>query len=365
MSYEITAPVTLNIGPYWDFGNRGDQPFIIELDATPLAVLVQEAARGYRVYELLAIRRPGDILHYLRVALVEVVDAIRKSVEAIHQKDRDIEAAYPDGSLPFTRFDALFYWAEDDTTRESECWLTFRGKAFWRDKFDELFAWVKDAQQTLRLSPDPLIQHEIARIDSGEHARDYYAGIARSVSATAIIPERTSLPEPLWDVLSELISRDTVQSVSCPFQDYWLWHRLIEEQLRRSQRTGLTPEAAFTLNGPDRGLGPVPYSDWGGAVHIPYEGTCGADLFIRPGWRNTFIECDQEGGSLSDIFFYCPHPASGQICHYVLTQDDLGELNCATRRVITDDWILYESNQTYIPNPRCKPHLLKDYPNEC
>ena len=107
-------------------------------------------------------------------------------------------------------------------------------------------------------------------------------------------------------------------------------------------------------------MGWVPYDDWGGMVHIPYEGYCGADLFIKPKWRNTFPAADKTGGSLSDIIFYVGEDYEyGYSCHYLLTNDDLGELNCASRQVVGDGWILYESNRLYRPNTNFKQGCLQ------
>jgi hypothetical protein len=52
----------------------------------------------------------------------------------------------------------------------------------------------------------------------------------------------------------ELIKQDNVRSVSFPYDDPDLWPELIAEQVRRSKLTGLLPQEAFRLNGPDGGL---------------------------------------------------------------------------------------------------------------
>lgn len=158
-----------------------------------------------------------------------------------------------------------------------------------------------------------------------------------------------------YERFEELIKRDTVQSVSCPLKDERLWSLLVREQLRRTQLTGCAPQDAFTLSGPDDGLDALPIAAWGGTVHIPYEGACGADLFILPDWRVVFPEADERGGTLSDVLYpnggWAP---GGEICHYILGRRDLGELQCAARKDWGDGWILYESNRPYVTN-----HSLK------
>jgi hypothetical protein len=146
--------------------------------------------------------------------------------------------------------------------------------------------------------------------------------------------------------------------------DYELWRRLCKEQLVRSDRTGYQPEEAFPLTGPDGGFWHVPYEDWGADIHSPYEGTCMADLFIKPEWHNVFLERDSEDAHLVDIISSWGHSAKdGGVVHYVLMPEDVGELACAHRTVVGDGWVLYESKHPYVPNPWCKPHLLKAYDN--
>ena len=175
-------------------------------------------------------------------------------------------------------------------------------------------------------------------------------------------PEFISLPAAVHRLIDELVARDNVQSVSAPYSDYQLWQRLCKEQLIRSKRTGYPPEEAFALSGPDSGLRHVPLEDWGADVHIPYDGVCMADLYIKPDWCNVFLKKDAEDAQLVEVFYsWGFSPRRGWMCHYVLTPEDLGQLACANRTEVGDGWVLYESKQPYVPNPRCKPHLLTAY----
>ena len=60
-----------------------------------------------------------------------------------------------------------------------------------------------------------------------------------------------------------------------------------------------------------------------------------------------FLDQDVPDGSLASVFCYLS-PEDCNHYRYVLTREDLGELACATRRVIGEGWILYESRQSYI-----------------
>jgi len=165
------------------------------------------------------------------------------------------------------------------------------------------------------------------------------------------------LPGSVINTIGELIKRDNVQSVSFPFNNTKVWYLLVDEQLQRAKTTGYSKQKAFTLSGPDGGLSCDP-AEWGGEVHIPYEGACMGDLFVVPGWRNLYPDWkDQfphsgdgrgDKATLGDYAHYMANPNTGHSCHYLLLKRDLGELKCATRREIGDGWILYESNRPYV-----------------
>lgn len=151
------------------------------------------------------------------------------------------------------------------------------------------------------------------------------------------------VPDPVRAKILELISRDDVRSVSCPFANPDIWRALVAEQIRRVTGTRCDPQDAFTLSGPDGGLDDVPIQDWGGTVHIPYEGMCAGDLVVLPTWRNVFPERAEKTGRLSTAIGVC--------CHYVLTPRDFGEWSFATRSEV-GDWVLYTSKLPYAP---CDP----------
>jgi len=164
---------------------------------------------------------------------------------------------------------------------------------------------------------------------------------------------RDRLPEQVISKVLELIQRDDVRSVSCPFNDYELWRSLVAEQVRRSKLSGLPPQEAFTLCGADGGMSDFPFDEWGGRVHLPYEGMCGGDLVLLPLWRKFFMESAEESGRLSSALRLC--------CYHLLMPRDFGELSFATRTLV-GDWVLYQSKVPYVP---CDPlDRLKKMPFE-
>ncbi len=155
---------------------------------------------------------------------------------------------------------------------------------------------------------------------------------------------QVKLPEEVITKVLELIQRDDVHSVSCCNDDPELWKLLVAEQVRRSAVTGLPPQQAFTLCGPDGGLWETPVESMGGHVHIPCEGVCGGDLFIRPTYRQFRISAGTKTGRLSTA-------AGSTGCYYVLSPEDFGDVSFASRSRI-GDWVLYQSNAAYV---RCDP----------
>lgn len=157
------------------------------------------------------------------------------------------------------------------------------------------------------------------------------------------------LPSEVCDLFAELLTRPGVQSVSFPFQDEQVWRLLVAEQVTRARLTGLHLQHAFGLSGPDSGL-PFDTALWGGYVHIPYEGICGGDLFVKPAWRGLNLNAAMGDGDLTAAVL-------GKPCHYVLLKGEQKEVDSATR-VVVDGWTLYTSKRPY---RSCNPFLECKY----
>lgn len=355
-------PVTISAGRI--IGHKMDVPFSVEVDAQPLHALVIDAFRGLRVYEFMTIDRPGDIFGYLRIRTVSATDYVTNRMQELKPRWSRAHQGREWGPdwLPMNRFDGLFHWDGDDTTDEAQCWLTFRSNPYWDGVGTELLAWVQDQQAKLRQEADFLTAGEIARIDQRMHRRDYIFGVERRCMEKPMGTGTREVPDSVLHVVSELIKRENVQSVSSPFTGYRFWRMLCEEQIKRSRQTGLPPQEAFTLFGPEGGMWGIPYEDWGADIHSPYEGSCLADLWIMPGFRNAWPERDSDEASLTDIVAYTGRdPGCWDVCYYILTTNDWGELKCATRTEVGDGWRLYQCKRPYEPNPHRKPNLQSKY----
>lgn len=251
---QLTTPDRLDFGSFKpDNPDNDDGQFVVELDARPLAALFDSAHHGSRLYELMTISRPADVLHYLRLTIVDVHEDVLRNVQSkIKFRTRFKNVTFENG-IPFTEFDSCFYWGGDDTKNYEKNWLMHRKGSYWHQKMHALLALTKEVQQHVRQLDDFLLQNEIKLIDQGLHHRDALTHIDRLPLLENKAYSKTKLPAPLFEIISQLIEREDVQSVSCPVTDYALWRLLVEEQIRRAKTTGLSPQDAFYLSSCDGG----------------------------------------------------------------------------------------------------------------
>jgi hypothetical protein len=129
----------INIGSYQTWNPVLACEFVIDLDAQPLAALMDEVGDGLRVYEFMAIRRPGDLLNYLDVRLIDVED---KVIAMIGERLRSRADFDERRKLPLVEIDRCFgwpscggsaferAWLNDDTPPHERAWLQHRDTAF-------------------------------------------------------------------------------------------------------------------------------------------------------------------------------------------------------------------------------------------
>jgi hypothetical protein len=345
----LTEPTPLHVGSYCEKGQPFE--FQVEIDARPLSLLIEEAGKGRRVYELLSIERPGDLLNYLWIRVADGAPRLAEYVAGRYKQARrsnqPIESV---PGLPFTEFDSYFVLDGDDTRPDAQIWRTFCDSEVWRQKLTSLLSVVRRGQATLKQQNDFLIQHEMSLKVRGLHHLDFAAKVDRDGQLMAAVPAQSALPPNLFEVIVRLAKQEDVRSVSCPFTDYWLWRELVAEQVRRSIARGLEPMAALSLNGPDSG---VPFvhdrlcrtdREWGGDIHIPCEGTCSADLFVQPEYFGFSFAQARAAPTLSQAVFGADAEALDKACTYLLTPSlNLGEIASAKRTVVSD-WALYGPN---------------------
>lgn len=309
---------------------------VVDIDAKAIASLAEMAFHGCRVYEFMSIKRPGDLLHYLWVTLIDLDDALIKSIkESVDYKypyEFDIKQTWT--SLPFIYFDECFYLQKDDTALANAAWREHIDNEFWYQKLASLYQLISKLQLRLRNVDNFLLQYEIKLADERKHRRDYFKEVERNCSRGLTDFKIDVDTSNFNKTLVKLIAQDDVQSVSCPFGDVNIWRILVEEQIRRSQKLGLPLQKAFALYGPDEGLNDLP-EDWGGYLHVPFEGMCDADVVFLPNWRVFHIEKADSTCRLAKAI-------SMENCRYLFVPNkrDLGEFACASRKNI-GNWMLY------------------------
>ena len=161
-------------------------------------------------------------------------------------------------------------------------------------------------------------------------------------------PNPFIITNELVQKVRELISLETIDSVSCPFDDVDFWRLLVGEQKKRAEISGKTFQQAFTLCGPDSDFHSFDPAEIGGKVHIPCEGACRCDLFIIPHWRMDTLVVPRTSGEYDAPLL--------RECRYLLVQRDYGPISQSLRTVI-GSWVLYESLNV---NNRCDPLALRE-----
>ena len=338
----LTCPIRIELSyRVHHNGAWEDRPFVIDFDARPLAVLAESAALGHRLYEFMHLRRPGDLLRYWMVRAVEVgpemAERLRRRLA--HIKRRAFDPEMPLRALPFVQVDSCFWrqeirWVDDDSDDLDRAWFQYRQVNTRPDELVQMLEVVRAVQLRVRSIRDPLLAHELALIDSTSHARDDWAYLG-PVDYEAHIPAtRSSIDSGLFELITSTAKLEEVSSVSCQFNDRILWRALVWEQIGRASKLGVAPEKAFALSGPDSGLTDAVAGDWGGDIHIPWEGAAGADLYVQPDWQLFDRDRALAAGSVrAGVAWRNAH-------RYAILRGDPGEF-VHDVRVRCGDWTMY------------------------
>lgn len=320
--------------------NKGESNFSIEIINAPLLSLINTAFFGSRIYELMTITRPGDCLHYLQV---KVCDLDSEVTEHVKKKLRDeswlFNTRLPLKLVSFADFDACFIKAEDNDLYE-ENWrdlIDGHNSDAWNVQLNNIFSEVLTAQNALKATDDFMIQHEIKLIEAHQHCNDRLAYVPRINDFDANLLSYKPENQELYTFLEALIAKQEIKSVSCPFNDFYLWRILVKEQVRRSINLQLAPQQALYLSGEDIGFNDATSpANWGGNVHTPFESMACADCVFLPTWRKFFDEYAGDTGCLAK--------ATRLDCEYLFSTRDLGELSCADRKIV-GDWFFYQQKK--------------------
>lgn len=331
----LVTPATHKAGTYHSWGKQKHEcVFEVQIDAKSLSYLIDAAGYGSRIYELMSITRPGDILHYLWVDFSQLdVELLGKLKERFKNRpDLVIEG------LSFIDFDQSFKIFGDEPYPHDLAWrLYIDQESIWQDQLIKLFNVITSIQALIKKSTDYLTQKELSLIENKKHPLGFISSVDRRKLLHFNSPPQWEENQEFFNTVSKLANQENVKSISCSYRGFAIWSILIEAQLKRAERTGKPPQQAIELSGPDEGLGiEVMPENWAGYVHIPYEGMPMANLIFLPSWRVFNPDDAGENGSLQAGL------RSATECLYMfsLKDRDFGVLGCANRTEV-GNWILY------------------------
>lgn len=307
---------------------RGDpMPFRVEIQHHALEHLMADAREAHRVYELMMIRRPGDIWKYLWVKTLQVPPDVSRRVKSKREDENPYgRCAWPQDSIPLNLFDSCFYWCWDDTSPESACWLAEREGGGFLEYGKRLFQCMEQTQRELLKSDDLLIRAELADIDRLQHYHDTDARPPFEHTTpdyqSPTVPKRSTA---YYDKLRQLLTMPEMSLVAVRGDDdYQTMRVLCGEQRRRSLASGKPMAHDLALHALTDGR-PY-YSRWGTVVKCWQEGLGYGDLMV-----NT-MECYPT---------FRDHLQNTRRCRMMLTHKDEGELKGYTQTK-GDGWVLYQ-----------------------
>lgn len=221
---------------------RGDPiPFRVEVQFHALEHLMADALEAHRVYELMMIRRPGDVWKYLWVNVLEVPTGVIMRMASKREDEYPHgRCPWPENCIPLNLFDSFFYWCWEDTSPESSCWLTERESIRFAEFGRNLYMRVQQTQEQIRASDDLLIRAELTEIAALQHCHDMDAQppfeLTTADYQSPTIPKRTTA---YYEKLRGLLTGPEVLSVSVRGDDDYQTLRLLcMEQRRRALDTG-------------------------------------------------------------------------------------------------------------------------------
>lgn len=311
-------------------------PFHVELDASAIARLIEDAEHAQRVYELFSIRRPGDIWKYVWLRLIELPRRMQARYEEARKKLDSRHGAphpWPESAIPYQAFDAFFegYW--EDTDPEESCWLMARRGAAFRQFAVGCLVQVREAQGRLRWAHDPLIRHEISQIDSGEHLYEHRTSTPFQITRRdEPPPARQEFDAGYYKKLKELLLLPEIRSVACrSLGDYETVRLFCTEQRERADRCRQPPGRALVINIiADR---VIDTDAWDAHVRWHSEGLGYGDLFVEHGFGGYSIkELVEEHHRISSPFILTTRE----------TGEAIGEIEGYSREA-GDGWVLYRT----------------------
>lgn len=307
--------------------------FKIELLMYALDSLIEATSNALSVYELLAIRRVGDIWKYLWLKPIELPSRIQSRYDTARQELTDSYGRthpWPEEQIPFLTFDNWFYW-NYDIDPEDEAWLYKRDSDELKLFAETCYAHIKKSQVQLRESQDLLVQSTIRLLDSGQHKYDYTASIPFNRNRDD--EQHYNLyrhSQAYYKKLAEVLAIPEVNSVAYrDGNDFQTLRLCCNEQVRRVNLQGISVDD-FVINA--IGNLKVDAESWGCKVWFYEEGLGYGDVYIQQ--ENDY------GTPVKDLF----EIGRWKNSLYILSIKDEGELP-GYKREINTDWVVYRHIQ--------------------
>lgn len=311
-------------------GYKGQEiHFKVELLTYAIDSLIESISNALSVYELLAIRRVGDIWKYLWLRPIELPHSIQSRYERARKELTDPYGRahpWPSDQMPFLTFDDWFFW-NYDIDPEDEAWLYRRNSDELKLFAETCYAHIKQAQVKLRASEDLLVQSTLRLMDSGQHKYDYTAKIPFNRNRNDEQPYNLYRhSHAYYEKLAEVLSLPQISSVAYrDGNDFQTLRLCCNEQLRRVTEQGVALDQ-FSICA--IGNIKVDAEDWGARLLFYDEGLGYGDLYIQQ--ENDY------GTPIKELFEI--HRWKNSL--YILSIKDEGELP-GYQREIDANWVLY------------------------
>ncbi len=218
--------------------------------ATALPTLCDEALLGYRVAELFAIHRPGDLQKYLSVIVEQADPDTRRKLDiSRRQWEKAGELGH---ELSFDEVDRQMRYYSDIDGWEHDVewgWRQFRDGPGIRSLLREQLEQARAAQAACRASSDPLVRFELDALDHGRHCSSYRSSppFVRT-RWTYRSPTTAWAREEFLEKLSQLSRRPDVRSASVRGEvGFRVMRLLCSEQQQRAGAAGLERCEAFPI----------------------------------------------------------------------------------------------------------------------
>ena len=277
-TYEIQLSIDFGKVGYWN----GEEPFKVGFDASPLARLIGDAGNAFRLYELLLIRRPGDVWDYVMITPEVVPELVAERIASAREKAMPEFAdrhPWPEGQLPFSVFDKLFFVAGDDTSPEDEAWLDHQGSSVMYRFASQLLAMVNSAKARLNWN-DPLLKHIIRLIKTGNHEFDALSRASAIVADNSCGPGADQHSEEFYKKLQYALRDPELVSVAYRSNgDYRVLRTMATEQRRRADATGHRSGDSLYLSALVNST--ISNDAWDSEIHFYSEGLAHGDLYIQ------------------------------------------------------------------------------------